>query len=479
MNSYDSYQNPLAQRYSSKKMLQLFSERKRYEIWRSIWTELARASSDLGLNISKEQVDALEEKIKMTEKDFQIAKAREKEVRHDVMSHVYSFGKAAPKAAGIIHLGATSCDITDNADLIIYREALIYIWGQLRQTIKQLSDFSRDYAALPTLGYTHYQPAQITTVGKRASLWMQDFVSDFEEIKKLIETLPFRGIRGATGTQASFLELFQGNHKKVIQLEQKLAEAFDFNQVTSVCGQTYSRKIDTKIVEALAGIANSAAKFANDLRILCHEREIEEPFEKNQIGSSAMPFKRNPMRSERINSLSRSLAALVPNTYQTTQTQWLERTLDDSANRRLTLSEAFLLADSILILMNNISNGLVVNETIITSNLKKELPFLASEPILMAAVSAGGNRQELHEILRQYTHAAITEVKKGNKNNLVENLIKDPIFGALPLDNLLDPKNPIHIGRAEQQTLSYLEEKIEPLLEKYKEVQFTSDLVQV
>jgi len=425
----------------------------------------------LGLPITTEQVTELEKHIQMNAQDFEIASTREQEVRHDVMAHVYSFGKAAPISAGIIHLGATSCDITDNADLIIYRKALGHIFTQLLQTIRQLATFSQKWISLPTLGYTHYQPAQITTVGKRATLWLQDFVADFEIIVDLLNNIPFRGIRGATGTQASFLELFQGDHQKVIELEKQIAESFGFTKIIDVCGQTYPRKIDTKLIEALAGIANSAAKFANDIRILCHEREIEEPFETNQIGSSAMPFKRNPMRCERINSLARSLANLVPNTYQTAQTQWLERTLDDSANRRLTISEAFLLADAILLLVNNVTKNLVVNEAIITTNLQKELPFLASEPILMAATMAGGNRQELHERLRQYTHFAVTEIKAGRPSNLIEKLKQDSVFGSLPLDDLLNPNNPIHIGRAAEQVDIYLKLKIEPLLLKFKEVQ--------
>ena len=477
--AHDFYESPLAGRYASEGMQRLFSNRKRHETWRRIWVELARASHALGLPVSEAQVAQLAAHVEMTDADFVAAAEEERRRRHDVMAHVHAFGLVAPDAAGIIHLGATSCDITDNADLIIYRDALEHVFASLLQTIRQLAAFARQHAATPTLGYTHYQPAMPTTVGKRATLWLQDFVDDAHNLRRVIDSLPFRGIRGATGTQASFLGLFDGDHGKVRELERRVADAFGFSRIVGVTGQTYPRKLDSTIVEALGGLATSTARFATDMRLLAHERELEEPFAKDQIGSSAMPFKRNPMRCERICSLARSLSALVPNTWGTAQAQWLERTLDDSANRRLTMSEAFLISDALLILTNDVTSGIVVNEAIIAAHLAAELPFLATEPIMMAAVRAGGDRQQLHERLKQMTHVAVAEVKAGRPNDLVARLKADDVFSSLPLDELLDAKNPVHVGRAPQQVEEYLAAEVDPVLEQHKNVKPPAGTVRV
>ena len=395
----DRYESPLASRYASAYMLELFSPQKRIETWRRLWVALARAEHELGLPITAEQVKELEEHI--TDIDFACAAAREKEVRHDVMAHVYAYGKAAPSAAGILHLGATSCYVTDNGDLILYREALRYLRGELLKVLKNLAVFAERYKATPTLGYTHYQPAQLVTVGKRATLWMQDLQSDLEELDFVLGTLRFLGCRGTTGTEASFLELFEGDETKIDELNRRIAAEFDFTECFPVCGQTYPRKTDSRILNCLSAIGQSACRMAQDIRLLQHDRQMEEPFEEKQIGSSAMAYKRNPMRCERICSLSRYLMTEALNAPLTAAAQWLERTLDDSANRRLSLPESFLCADAVLRLLQNVSGGLRVNEKIVDKTVREYLPFIATENLLMEAVKRGGDRQQLHEIIRR------------------------------------------------------------------------------
>ena len=398
MDSNDVYSNPLISRYSSDDMSMMFSPRKRIETWRKLWLALAESEQELGLKITKAQLNEMKKGISNI--DWDAINIREKECRHDVMAHVYGFGLAAPKAAPIIHLGATSCYVTDNADLIIFREALKMVASKLAAVIGKLGDFAKKYKKLPTLGFTHFQPAQPTTVGKRATLWAQDFVLDLNEIEHRIDTLPLRGAVGTTGTQASYLELFNGDHAKVKKLNNAIAKKMGFKKLLDVCGQTYTRKLDSQILADLATVAESACKFATDIRLLASRKEIEEPFEKKQIGSSAMAYKRNPMRSERICSLSRFVMSMPINAYMTHSTQWMERTLDDSANRRLSLPQAFLAVDAVLELCANVADGLVVYPKVIDKNIRAELPFMATENILMEAVKRGGNRQELHEQIR-------------------------------------------------------------------------------
>ena len=449
-------------------MLELFSAQTRIRTWRQLWTELARAESDLGLPITAAQVQALE--AHQNDIDFEAAAAREKEVRHDVMAHVHTYGLAAPEAAGIIHLGATSCYVTDNADLILYRSALRYLRGELLKAMKNLADFAAQYKSLPTLGYTHYQPAQLVTVGKRATLWLQDLASDLEELDFVISTIPFLGCRGATGTEASLLELFDGDHVKVEELNRRLAEKFGFDHLYAVSGQTYPRKLDSRILSCLSAIAQSCYRFANDLRLLQHDRQVEEPFEKNQIGSSAMPYKRNPMRCERICSLSRYLMADTMNAAMTASTQWLERTLDDSANRRISLPEGFLCADAILRLVQNVTNGLHVNEKIIARAVEEYLPFIATENLMMEAVKQGADRQQAHEAIRRCSMEATARMKNGEPCNLPQLLAQDPEFHLTEEQiraGLLPEK---YIGRCPEQVEAYLQ-TLEPLL---KEVQSSS-----
>ena len=458
----NSYESPLASRYASKYMLGLFSADTRYQTWRKLWVALARAEMSLGLPITQEQVDELAQHI--TDIDYEVVKQREKEVRHDVMAHVYAYGKVAPSAAGIIHLGATSCYVTDNADLILYRDALKYLRGELLSVIKNLAGFADRYKELPTLGYTHYQPAQLVTVGKRASLWMQDFLSDLKEIDFAIENIKFLGCRGTTGTEASFMDLFDGDGSKIDAMNRALAAEFGFAECFDVCGQTYPRKVDSRILNALSSIAQSCYRMANDIRLLQHDRQVEEPFEKNQIGSSAMAYKRNPMRSERICSLSRYLMADAMNAPMTASVQWLERTLDDSANRRISLPEGFLCADAILRLAQNVTDGLHVNEKIIEKTVREYLPFIATENLLMEAVKRGGNRQELHEIIRSCSMEATAKMKNGEECDLLERLAAEEKFGLSAEDmyKVLDPK--LYIGRCPQQVTELIE-KIKPLLD--------------
>ena len=457
----DIYESPLSSRYASKYMLNLFSKQTRIVTWRRLWVALADAESKLGLPVTQEQVAELAAHVE--DIDYDMARERERKVRHDVMAHVYAYGQVAPKAAGIIHLGATSCYVTDNADLIIYREALKYIRKELLVVVKNLSDFADKYKALPTLGYTHYQPAQLITVGKRASLWMQDFLSDIDEIDYVIDRMKLLGCRGTTGTEASFMELFDGDESKILEMNRMIANDFDFKEVFDVCGQTYPRKEDSRILNALSSVAQSCYRMANDIRLLQHDRQIEEPFEKNQIGSSAMAYKRNPMRSERICSLARYLMADAMNAPMTASVQWLERTLDDSANRRISMPEGFLCADAILRLAQNVTNGLVVNEKVIEKTVKEYLPFIATENLMMEAVKRGGDRQEVHEIIRECSMEATKKMKNGEACDLLSRLAANKEFGLTEeeMNELLLPDK--YIGRCPAQ-VSALIEKIKPLL---------------
>ena len=457
----DQYESPLSSRYASDYMLHLFSQQKRIETWRKLWISLAKAEHSLGLPITEKQIEELEAHI--TDIDFACAAAREKEVRHDVMAHVYTYGKAAPSAAGIIHLGATSCYITDNADIVLYRDGLKYLRGELLKVIANLSRFAETYTATPTLGYTHYQPAQLVTVGKRATLWMQDLVSDLVELDFVVETLKFLGCRGTTGTEASFLELFDGDTAKIDEMNRRISADFGFTQCFDVCGQTYPRKLDSRILNCLSSIAQSCYRMANDIRLLQHDRQVEEPFEKNQIGSSAMAYKRNPMRSERICSLSRYLMADALNAPMTASTQWLERTLDDSANRRISMPEGFLCADAILRLAQNVTDGLHVNEKIVEKTVREYLPFIATENLMMEGVKNGGDRQQLHEIIRTCSMDATAKMKNGERWDLLADLAGHPEFGMTKqeMEAVLDPM--LYTGRCAEQVESYVK-KVAPLI---------------
>ena len=455
------YESPLSSRYASEYMLGLFSSQKRIETWRRLWVALARAEHELGLPITEEQIKELEAHI--SDIDFEAAAKREKEVRHDVMAHVYAYGLVAPSAAGIIHLGATSCYVTDNADVILYRDGLLYLRNELLNVISNLADFAEKYKALPTLGYTHYQPAQLVTVGKRASLWMQDFVSDLEELDFVISSMKLLGCRGTTGTEASFMDLFENDSEKIKELNKKLCAEFDFERCFDVCGQTYPRKLDSRILNCLSSIAQSCYRMANDIRLLQHDRQLEEPFEKNQIGSSAMAYKRNPMRSERICSLARYLIADAANAPMTASVQWLERTLDDSANRRISMPEGFLCADAILRLAQNVTSGIVVNEKIVEKTVMEYLPFIATENLMMEAVKRGGNRQELHEIIRQCSMQATAEMKQGGSCDLLKYLSANPVFNMSEEEMREVLKPELYIGRCPQQVEEYVA-KIRPLL---------------
>ena len=453
--SHDVYESPLAGRYASPYMLHLFSPDMRFQTWRRLWTALARAQHQLGLPVTEEQVRQLEQHI--TDIDYDTARQREREVRHDVMAHVYTYGKAAPLAAGIIHLGATSCYVTDNADLILYRDGLVYLRGQLLAVMKNLSAFAEKYAAAPTLGYTHYQPAQPVTVGKRAALWLQDLLSDLEELDFVLGSLRFLGCRGTTGTEASFMDLFDGDEAKIDEMNRRIAAEFGFDACFTVCGQTYPRKVDARILNCLSSIAQSVYRMANDIRLLQHDRQLEEPFETDQIGSSAMAYKRNPMRCERICSLSRYLVADAMNAPMTASVQWMERTLDDSANRRIALPEGFLCADAVLRLCQNVTAGLHVNEAIVDRTLREYLPFLATEDLMMEAVKRGGDRQQLHEIIRRHSMAATARMKEGLPCDLLDRLAGDPAFGLSrgELEQLMEPQR--YIGRCPQQVRQFLD----------------------
>ncbi len=458
----DRYESPLSTRYASEYMLRLFSMDTRIQTWRKLWVALARAEQQLGLPITQAQVAELEAHI--TDIDYAAAAQREKEVRHDVMAHVYAYGKAAPSAAGIIHLGATSCYVTDNADLILYRDGLRYLRGELLKVLANLAAFADTYKATPTLGYTHYQPAQLVTVGKRATLWMQDFLADLEELDFVLGSMKFLGCRGTTGTEASFLELFAGDTEKIDEMNRRISAEFGFDRCFPVCGQTYPRKMDSRILNCLSSIAQSCYRMANDIRLLQHDRQVEEPFEKSQIGSSAMPYKRNPMRSERICSLARYLMADAMNAPMTASTQWLERTLDDSANRRISMPEGFLCADAILRLAQNETNGLHVNEKIVEKTVWNYLPFIATENLMMEAVKRGGARQALHELIRSCSMEATAKMKAGEPWDLLGDLAAHPEFGMTreEMAEALEPSR--YTGRCAQQVSAFLEQ-LRPLLD--------------
>jgi adenylosuccinate lyase len=466
MNDPTSYQSPLGSRYASPAMRSNFSDAVRIGHWRKLWLCLARCQQELGLAITDAQIEALE--AHQDDIDFEAAAAHERRLRHDVMAHIYALGDQAPEARPVIHLGATSCFITDNSELLQIRDALDLLKPTLLGVIAALARFARTHRDLPTLAWTHFQPAQPTTVGKRACLWLQDFVEDFGRLCAVRDELRFRGVKGTTGTQASFLSLFDGDHDKVRRLDAMVTERMGFARAWAVTGQTYSRKADFVVLSVLTGIGQSAAKMSNDIRLLSHLKELEEPFESDQIGSSAMAYKRNPMRSERIGSLSRFLQNLLSNPADTASAQWLERTLDDSANRRLAVSESFLATDAILQLVLNVSSGLVVYPKVIAKHLRAELPFMATETILMAGVRAGGDRQTLHEAIRQHSMAAAARVKEeGLDNDLMERLAGDPVFAALAgsLDGLLDPA--AFVGRAPEQVDDFLVAEVQPLLDAH------------
>jgi len=465
MKNHNIYASPLVERNASKQMAELFGNQTKFSTWRRLWLELARAEKKLGLNIKQSQLAQMAKHL--DDIDFDKAADYEKKFRHDVMAHIHAFGDVAPKAAPIIHLGATSCYVGDNADLTIMRNAMEIIAGKLASLIDSLSDFAKRYRKLPTLGFTHFQPAQLTTVGKRATLWCNDFLTDLADVEYRIETLPFRGVKGTTGTQASFLELFCGNHKKVKQLDKMVSKAFGFDKICPVTGQTYSRKIDSLVINTLAGIAQSAHKLCNDIRLLANLKEVEEPFEKSQIGSSAMAYKRNPMRCERATAISRFLISLSSSPQMTAAEQWLERTLDDSANRRIVIPEAFLAADGILEILINVSGGLVVYPKVIAARIDSELPFMATENILMAAVKAGGSRQLLHEKIRVHSQAAAEQVKKfGKANDLIERLKNDPAFVKVDFRKVLKPAD--YVGRSPQQVDEFIAETVKPAIRKYR-----------
>lgn len=458
------YVSPLVERNASPEMAAMFGAQKKFSTWRRLWLELARAQKKLGLEIKKSQIAQMARHL--DDIDFTKAARYEKQLRHDVMAHIRTFGDAAPKAAPIIHLGATSCFVGDNTDLIILREAMQLTAGKLASVIDLLGAFADKYRAMPTLGFTHYQPAQLTTVGKRATLWCQEFALDLHELEHRIETLPFRGVKGTTGTQASYLALFDNRHTKVKQLDKEVAAAFGFKKLCPVTGQTYPRKIDMLAVNALASVAQSAHKVCNDVRMLANLKEMEEPFEKSQVGSSAMAYKRNPMRSERVTALSRLVLSLATSPAMTAAEQWFERTLDDSANRRVVLPEAFLAIDGILQILINVFDGLVVYPKVIEAHVEAELPFMATENILMAAVKAGGDRQELHEKIRLHSQAAAAQVKKfGRPNDLIGRLRADIAFANLDFEKVLDPK--AYVGRAPQQVDEFLRSMVTPVRKKH------------
>ncbi|MDD7409057.1 MAG: adenylosuccinate lyase [Anaerovoracaceae bacterium] len=466
--SKPNYENPLITRYTSKEMSHVFSPDMKFSTWRKLWIALAETEKELGLNITDEQIAEMKEHI--YDINYDVAQAREKEVRHDVMSHVYAYGVQCPKAKGIIHLGATSAYVGDNTDVIQMKEGLIIIKHKLADLLSRLAKFADEYKDLPTLGFTHFQPAQLTTVGKRATLWMQDFYFDYLDVCELIDKLMMLGVKGTTGTQASFMDLFEGDTDKVKALDRKVCEKMGFEKAVPVSGQTYTRKMDYKVLAVLAGIAESAHKMTNDIRLLQHLKEIEEPFEKKQIGSSAMAYKRNPMRSERIASLSRYVVSNTMSAAMTASTQWFERTLDDSANRRLILPESFMAIDAVLEIATNVCSGLVVYREVINSHIMAEIPFMATENIIMESVKKGGDRQELHEEIRQLSMQASQQVKEfGKPNDLLDRIAKDPMFGLSEEDvsRLTNPSD--YIGRSSQQVSEFLAEYIKPVLEDNKE----------
>ena len=471
----DGYTSPLSTRYASKEMQYLFSDNNKFRTWRKLWIALAKAEHKLGLNVSQEQIDQME--THAGDINYDVAEAREKLVRHDVMSHVYAYGQQCPDAEAIIHLGATSCYVGDNTDILILRDACGLVLRKCAQVLRNLSAFAEQYKALPCLAYTHLQPAQLTTVGKRATLWMNELVMDVENLEFQVRQLRLRGAKGTTGTQASFMELFEGNEEKVKELEALVAEQMGFEKCVAVSGQTYSRKTDAYVLAALSGVAQSACKFANDLRILQSFEEMEEPFEKNQIGSSAMPYKRNPMRSERICALARYVIQDGVNPAMTAATQWFERTLDDSANKRIAVAEAFLAVDAILEIYINVTAGLVVYDRVVRRRVMEKLPFMATENIMMEAVKRGGNRQELHEALREHSHAAARKVKlEGGANDLIDRIVADPLFplSREEIDAQMAPEK--YVGRAPSQVTEFLREEVAPLLERYPDESIHAEL---
>jgi adenylosuccinate lyase len=463
MTGHDRYSSPLAERYASSQMLALWSAQRRYSLWRELWVALAEAQRELGADIPDHAIRQM--RAHLHDIDFEAVAAYERRFRHDVMAHAYAFGDAAPAAKGIIHFGATSAYVTDNADLILMRRGLDLLRGKVVEVLRTLAAFAREWRAEPTLGYTHLQPAQLTTVGKRATLWMQDLVLDLADLNYRMVTLPFRGVKGTTGTQASFLAIFQGDHEKVRRLDQLVTAKMDFPRSLAVTGQTYSRKIDAQVLGAVAGVAASAAKFSSDVRMLQAFGEVDEPFERDQIGSSAMAYKRNPMRSERIAALARFVLSLEPNANQTHAVQYFERTLDDSANRRLVIPESFLATDAILVLMANVAGGLEVHPARIRRRIEEELPFMATEELIVRAVGAGGDRQEAHEVIRRHSIDAARAVKSGaGRNDMLERLAADPEFGVslTDLQEAADPRR--FVGRAAEQVDEFLAEVLEPAL---------------
>ena len=471
----DGYVSPLSTRYASREMQYLFSDNNKFRTWRRLWIALAEAERELGLHITEEQIDEL--KAHAEDVNYDVAEARERVVRHDVMSHVYAYGQQCPQAEGIIHLGATSCYVGDNTDLIILRDASRLVLKKAAQVLRNLADFARRYKDLPCLGYTHLQPAQLTTVGKRATLWMNELMMDMENLEYQVATLRFRGAKGTTGTQASFMELFEGDEEKVRTLDRMVAERMGFARSVAVCGQTYSRKTDAYFLAALSGFAQSACKFATDLRILQSFEEMEEPFEASQIGSSAMPYKRNPMRSERICALARYVIQDAVNPAMTAATQWMERTLDDSANKRIAMSEAFLAVDAILEIYMNVTAGLVVYDRVVSRRVMEKLPFMATENIMMEAVKRGGNRQELHEALREHSHAAARRVKlEGGQNDLIDRIVADPLFPLTrgEIEEQMAPEK--YVGRAPSQVTEFLDQEVAPLLARYPDEDIHGEL---
>ena len=466
----DTYESPLSSRYADKEMKYLFSPDMKFKTWRRLWIALAESEMELGLPVTQEQVDEL--KAHADDINYEVAEARERVVRHDVMSHVYAYGQQCPKAAGIIHLGATSCYVGDNTDIIIMTEAMKVVRKKLVNVIRVLSKFAGEYKDLPTLAFTHFQPAQPTTVGKRATLWIQEFLMDLEDVEYQIGKAKLLGSKGTTGTQASFLELFDGNDELAAKIDGKIAEKLGYETCFAVSGQTYPRKLDSQMLNVLSCIAQSAAKFSNDIRLLQHLKEVEEPFEKNQIGSSAMAYKRNPMRSERIASLARYVVVDALNPAITASTQWFVRTLDDSANKRISVPEAFLATDAILNLVMNVADGLVVYPKVIEQHLRRELPFMATENIMMDAAKRGADRQELHEHVRVHSMAASKVIKEeGGENDLLERIAGDPIFGVTleELKGIVDPHK--YVGRAPRQTEIFLKETVQPVLERYADLE--------
>jgi adenylosuccinate lyase len=470
------YDNPLIGRYASAKMSKLWGPKKKFSTWRRLWLALAENEQALGLDISSQQL--AEMAAHLDDIDFAMAARFEKELRHDVMAHVHTFGEVCPTARPVIHLGATSCYVTDNTDLILIRESLSLVAARLAQVITTMASFANEHRNLPCLAFTHLQPAQPTTVGKRACLWNYDLVTDLEAVEEQLGRLRARGVKGTTGSQASFLQLFNGDHEKVKELDRRVSKAMGFVGSYSVTGQTYSRKVDAQVLDVLSGVAQSAHKMATDLRILAHRKELEEPFESKQIGSSAMAYKRNPMRSERICGLARFVISLQSSTANTFATQWLERTLDDSANRRLTLPQAFLAVDAILLILQNVVSGIVVYPKVIERNLNEELPFMATESLLMAAVERGGDRQEIHEVIRKHSLAAAQEVKMhGRPNDLLHRLKSEKAFAGIDIDRELDAKQ--FVGRAPEQVLEFDQEVIEPIRRRYADSKLADEALRV